>query len=70
MITKKVIGAMDCGCLILEFERIAGLTPNYYRIEYCDKHKANFKKDTISKGLEKELLDIQYGDGYGSDSNI
>ena len=68
--SKKVLGAMGCGCLIVELEQIADLSPKYYRVEYCNKHKANYKKGTISKGLEKELLDIQYGDGYGSDSNI
>lgn len=38
--TKKVLGAMDCGCLILELEQIADLSPKYYKIEYCNKHKA------------------------------
>lgn len=40
MSSKKVLGAMDCGCLILEREQIADLSPTYYSVEYCSKHKA------------------------------
>jgi hypothetical protein len=44
--SKKVLGAMDCGCLIIELEQIANFSPKYYRIEYCAKHKANYRKNS------------------------